>query len=402
VSVREAAIGVVLWRRPETVADEWRWGQDVCRRMLVAELGAPAVAVHESPLPPTVGDLLARVAERFVGVVLDDVSFWGEGAWASLRQALERTPSVALAAPVSNEAVVERQREGPPFVYQTPSVLRRASAEHRRRHADEIATSDRIDPFAMLVRREELESLDRTTPASEIPVVLGARGRALGIARDVYVHRYARVHDQPRPDLQERIPRDARTLLDVGCATGELGAAVKRRQPCRVVGIELNPNLAAAARERIDLVLEENVERIPGEAHAAEFDCIVCGDVLEHLVDPWAMVEKLASWLRPGGTIVATLPNVGHWSLVADLVAGRWDLIPFGLLCFSHLRFFTRPGIEHLFSRGGLEIEAIVHLKDGLPPVGEDFVGKAAALVPDADRESLETNEFLIVARRRV
>lgn len=401
MSAGEEGIGVLLWKRAETVADEWAWGQDVCRRMLVAELGSDAVIVHQESTAPTVGEILALVPARFVGVVLDDVSFWGDGAWASLARALAQRESLALVAPVSNETSVAAQRSGPPFVYQTPSVLRAACAARARQHAGEIVAASELDSFAMLVRRADLESLDPATPASAVPAALAARGRALGIAMDVYVHRYARVHDQPRPDLQERIPLDARSVLDVGCATGELGAAVKRRQPCRVVGIELNPKLAATARERIDLVLEENVERIASGAFAGEFDAIVCGDVLEHLVDPWAMVEKLAGWLRPGGRIVATLPNVGHWSLVADLVAGRWDLIPFGLLCFSHLRFFTRPGIEHLFTRGELEIETIVHLKDGLPPPGEEFVANALRLIPDADRESLETNEFLVVARRR-
>ena len=43
--------------------------------------------------------------------------------------------------------------------------------------------------------------------------------------------------------------------------------------------------------------------------------------------------------LPPGGVVVLSVPNVGHWSVVADLLAGRWDYLPAGLVCVTHLRF---------------------------------------------------------------
>lgn len=369
--------------------------------MVSEELGSDRVHVFDEPEPPTVSQVLAAATTAFVGVVLDDVSFWGRDAWRGLREQLATLGDVALLAPVSNEAAVAAQRVPPCFLYQTPSVLRLACEETRRRRARETAVLPAIDPFAFLVRRGDLEALDEATPVNRIPEALAKRGRRLAIALDTYVHRYSRMHDQPRPDLQEWIGSEVETLLDVGCATGELGVAVKAKQSCRVVGIELNTALARVAAERIDRVLTESIETLPSATFAAEFDAIVCGDVLEHLVDPWAVVEKLAGWLRPNGRLVATLPNVGHWSLVRDLLGARWDLIPFGLLCYGHLRFFTRGGIDHLFARGGLDVEQLIHLKDGLPPIGEDFVAKAVATLEGVDRESLETNEFLVVARRR-
>ena len=39
---------------------------------------------------------------------------------------------------------------------------------------------------------------------------------------------------------------------------------------------------------------------------------------------------------------IFSIPNVGHYSIVEDLIAGRWDYLPIGLLCYTHFRFFTR------------------------------------------------------------
>ncbi|MGE0684802.1 MAG: class I SAM-dependent methyltransferase [Candidatus Binatia bacterium] len=201
--------------------------------------------------------------------------------------------------------------------------------------------------------------------------------------------------------MQERIPRDAACILDVGCAAGAFGAAIKARQDCLVVGIECNSLLTETAKTRLDQVVRGDVEELALTTFPAEFDCIVCGDVLEHLRDPWAVVTKLTAWLKPGGLLVATLPNVGHWSIVYDLLRGRWDVIPFGLLCWSHFRFFTRVGVEHLFAGSQLTIETLEGIAEALSPAGEAFLQQAVMLMADSDQESLRTVEFVVTARKR-
>ena len=203
-----------------------------------------------------------------------------------------------------------------------------------------------------------------------------------------------------RPDIQECVPTESHRILDVGCAAGLFGAALKQRQRCYVTGIELSTALAEAATSRLDRVLVANVETLPLTTFAQEFDCITCGDVLEHLRNPWAMVAKCATWLRPGGRLIATTPNIGHWSIVRDLLHGRWDIVPFSLLSWEHLRVFTRPGIEQLFHGCGFTLERLHGMMSEMPSVGETFLQQAATLVPGADLESLRTHEFLVVARK--
>jgi 2-polyprenyl-3-methyl-5-hydroxy-6-metoxy-1,4-benzoquinol methylase len=356
--------------------------------------------VIEGAQPITVGEVLATTSATNIGIVADDEVLWGAVSWRPLLNVLERSASVVAVAPVSNETTVEEQRVVPPFVYSTPSLLQRASQEHFQRYCGQWREVPAFEPFAFLVRREALQELDPALSVVDVPAHLARQGGTLAIALDTYVHRYALVYEQPRLDLQEYIPVEARVLLDIGCAAGMFGAALKQRQDCTVVGIETNPAFAQAAATRLDRVLVADVETLIEPEFSQKFDCITCGDVLEHLRDPWAMVTKLSAWLRPDGRLIATVPNVGHWSIVSDLVQGRWDLVPFGLLCWGHLRFFTRSGIEQMVRDSGLTLETVHGIVTEIPATGEQFLQQAKALIPRANLESLRTSEFLFVARK--
>ena len=78
------------------------------------------------------------------------------------------------------------------------------------------------------------------------------------------------------------------------------------------------------------------------EAWDGRFDAVLFGDVLEHLTDPGAALDRVRPWLSERGVVIASVPNVGHWAIVSDLVAGRFDYVPYSLLSGTHVRFFTR------------------------------------------------------------
>ena len=85
-------------------------------------------------------------------------------------------------------------------------------------------------------------------------------------------------------------------------------------------------------------------------------DCLIFGDVLEHLVDPWAGLARSARLVRDGGQILACIPNIQHYSVIVNLLRGRWDYQDEGLLDRTHLRFFTLASIRDLFVRAGLQV----------------------------------------------
>ncbi len=147
-------------------------------------------------------------------------------------------------------------------------------------------------------------------------------------------------------------------VLDVGCSSGYLAAALARCG-CRVTGVEADPSAAAAARMVCDQVIEGDVEAADVRtacARAGGFDAIVCGDVLEHLRDPWDTLAFLATLLAPGGRAVVSLPNVAVWSARRELLRGRFPYADHGTFDRTHLRFFTRASARELVERAGLTV----------------------------------------------
>jgi 2-polyprenyl-3-methyl-5-hydroxy-6-metoxy-1,4-benzoquinol methylase len=144
-------------------------------------------------------------------------------------------------------------------------------------------------------------------------------------------------------------------VLDVGCATGYLARTLVGKG-CTVSGFEADPAAAEEARPALEQLVVGDVERTDlAEAFGAgHFDVVVFGDVLEHLRDPLTVLRGAKTLLAPGGTVVASIPNIAHGSVRLALLHGRFDYQPLGLLDFSHLRFFTRASIETLFRDAGL------------------------------------------------
>jgi trans-aconitate methyltransferase len=144
-------------------------------------------------------------------------------------------------------------------------------------------------------------------------------------------------------------------VLDVGCANGATCAVLKQRFPgCRVTGIELDAALAAEAESRLDRVLRadalQGLSQLAGERQT--FDLVLCGDVLEHLVDPWQALRLIRGMTR--GRAIVSLPNVAHMSTLWSLFAAkRWPYRDRGIHDRTHLRFFAASNLPELFASAG-------------------------------------------------
>lgn len=151
-------------------------------------------------------------------------------------------------------------------------------------------------------------------------------------------------------------------VLELGCGEGNTGGYLLENGLVReVVGVEIDPVAAEKARRRFSIVLVRDLEE-PSLSFKDPFDLILCGDVLEHLKDPWRMVWRLKEWVKKGGLLVASLPNIRHREAVFPLFfRGQFDYQPAGILDRTHLRFFTRKSVISLFEEAGLRIETITH-----------------------------------------
>jgi len=160
-----------------------------------------------------------------------------------------------------------------------------------------------------------------------------------------------------REEMLPFIPAGVTRLLDVGCASGAFGAMLKSRLAVHVTGIEPHHESALAARTRLDHVVHGGAEAAAQQLAGQLFDCITFNDVLEHLVDPWETLRQVRPLLRPGGMVVASIPNVRHLSVSREyLLNGRWDYQLEGVLDRTHLRFFTRSSMCDLFATSGYEM----------------------------------------------
>ena len=117
----------------------------------------------------------------------------------------------------------------------------------------------------------------------------------------------------------------------------------------------------------------------------SSFDVIVCGDVLEHLVNPQAVLSELKKLLKPDGYFVVSLPNVAHASIKIGLLFDEWNYGELGILDKTHLRFFEANSIAEMFANCGLSIAEAgctllpeegfqPHKLSELPPEVADFI----------------------------
>ena len=156
-------------------------------------------------------------------------------------------------------------------------------------------------------------------------------------------------------------------VLDVGTADGSVARRLVERE-CRVVGIEVDPDAASAAKRYCERVVIGDVETIDLAAavDGLEFDVVLLLDVLEHLRDPLPVLKAAANRLRPGGRAIISVPNVTHAALRLQLLTGSFEYTETGLLDRTHLRFFDRGSLERLVAQAGLTVVDRMRTSAGL------------------------------------
>ena len=148
-------------------------------------------------------------------------------------------------------------------------------------------------------------------------------------------------------------------ILEIGCACGATLREIGMQNPtAKLYGVELNESAAAIAAP-FAKILSMNVEKLELTDIPERFDYIIMGDVIEHLLDPWAAVQNMRELLVPGGAIIASIPNVAHISNLYNTLNGLWTYQDMGLLDRTHFRFFTKYEIVKLFKDAGLVIDEL-------------------------------------------
>jgi len=210
-----------------------------------------------------------------------------------------------------------------------------------------------------------------------------------------------------RRDLLPHVPEGTRRLLDCGCAAGEFGRLAKDHGVAEVVGIDIDTRACEMAEDVLDRVICGNIEELEIPYQDGYFDCIVCADLLEHLVDPTATLVKLTRVLSSDGVIVMSIPNVRFYDVLAMLANGRWQYADAGIMDRTHLRFFTAFEMCEMVKEAGLAVERMQPLCMLSPATlprdadGSLTFGRITIRgVDDRELQDLLTYQYLIVAKK--
>lgn len=156
------------------------------------------------------------------------------------------------------------------------------------------------------------------------------------------------------------IPDNAIRILDVGCSDGSWVSRLGKRH-LEVIGLEKDERLYKEACKNLRQVFLTDIEKFIIPYPDGYFDCIMYGDILEHLIDPYTLLKNNKRYLNKDGCIIASIPNVRYYKIILRLVLGGvWDYMDKGgLLDKTHLRFFTLTNIKELFINAGFKIVKI-------------------------------------------
>ena len=220
--------------------------------------------------------------------------------------------------------------------------------------------------------------------------------------------RYRRQLDPAGDDslarLLKRIPPSSQ-VLELGPATGYMSRHLREELGCTLDAVELSAEMAESARAFCRRLVVGDVEALDLDVMLAgeTYDVIVCADVLEHLRDPWGLLERLSQRLRPDGRLLLSVPNVAYLGLLVDLLRGNFRYRDEGLLDRSHLRFFTIDSLQDMLEQAGWHVWTAEPVVLGL--TDSEFRVRLETLAPAlrdelAERPDALCYQWVVEARR--
>jgi SAM-dependent methyltransferase len=203
--------------------------------------------------------------------------------------------------------------------------------------------------------------------------------------------------------LFRQVPARAAHILEIGCATGRLGYALKQQDPSRkVTGIERDPAAAEIAKTRLDEVIVCDLDTDFPNIEASTIDCVIFGDVLEHLYDPESMLQRARRCLTPAGLALICVPNIGHFSVIKALLRADLMYQPSGILDATHIRFFSHATFVKML----LDVGFVPDLVETIGSGGTEHVIPAATPLLDYVRvpparalQSMDAYQYVFAAR---
>jgi 2-polyprenyl-3-methyl-5-hydroxy-6-metoxy-1,4-benzoquinol methylase len=363
------------------------------RQLKMRLMGAGTPAWHESPAAHSapVAFLNRCTAPRLI-VVLDPALIASASLAAELAACLSEGTACAVASDqrtaigewaISYTTLVDFER----YVARRQSLARRAPWSGN-------------PPSAYMIDVDAARALLDAQPGlawSDLPRAFGERTVQ---ASRAFVHSYAHYQQGTRTEMLDLLPATVRRLLDVGGGEGHFARAFIEQRGGQAWLVEPSDAADRALPSPKLRVLKGRLEDADPQ-QTGLFDAVTFLDVLEHMAEPITALRAARRFLHPDGVLLLSVPNVGHWSVVRDLALGRFDYLPVGILCGTHLRFFTAASLNELLREAGFEIVQQRRTTQPMPEEFSRFMAASAHAGLAWDRESLETETIHVLAALR-
>ncbi len=366
---------------------------------LARKMGKPPLPCAAVPESRRLDEFLKSSDAEYLLMIFDPEFWYPETCWINWLDAERNNPTRDLISlPLGNQNPGWRKGLDVPL-YMTESGLEKASLFQAKtiwmyRQAETVQ-----ELCVFLTPRVILEQIPGKLKLKSIPEYLSFRKYPVRIYCHGWLHNFNALGDAGcRRDLLSMTEWKG-LVLEMGCGSGFMAGTCKSMGNEVVwIGVDFDAMVIRDASEHVDLaVLADANHHLPFTPNVL-FDRVVCADFLEHLPYPWEFLSALRGKMAQGGQLIASVPNVGHWSVVLDLMAGRFDELPAGNLCVTHLRFGTKISWGRWLKQSGWDVlcweEERLPLPDNLKTFGHEYGLKT-------DRDSLETIRYRLLAEVR-
>lgn len=359
-------------------------------------MGRPPCEVEFLPEGLPIGEFL-NSSDFFQAVFIFDPEFWyPEWCWQDWLDAVLERPESIISLPLGNQNPEWRIGLDVPL-YLTVAGLEQAS----RFRADQVWLRKKIKSAAELctavIPREILATVPDTLALQDLPEFLVQHDKQARIYCRGWLHNFNALGDAGcRHDLIA-MTRWKGLVLEMGCGKGLMARTCREAFPGKVtwVGMDYDCNAIKQAAGHMDLAVRADADQTLPFGSRVFFDIIVCGDFLEHLAYPWQFLSRLKQHAATGCRLLASVPNIGHWSVVEDLLQGRFDEAPAGIMCVSHLRFGTAETWTRWLKESGWKVKRLEEERLAMPDYMKEMIRMFQA---GADHDSLETLRYRIMA----
>lgn len=145
-------------------------------------------------------------------------------------------------------------------------------------------------------------------------------------------------------------------VLEIGVGSGRLANILSMRKKCKVYCVEKEPAMANIAKTKCVEMLNIDIEETELPYESGAFDCIILGNVLEHMKEPTKILTKLKKYLSENGFLIYSVPNIVNWHSRMTIFLGKFEYAESGVFDRTHLRFYNLNSAKKLAQEAGYMI----------------------------------------------